>query len=75
MPGVQSLGIPLLGVSCGLLNPFHFYPYWVERAVRAFPHTAGYCPTSYLVGRQPLTTLGSLSLCRHRGWTISSHPF
>ncbi len=51
-PRVQSLRIPLFGVSCGLSNLGHFYggkniPL-VAQALRTFPHTAEFRQQGYL---------------------------
>jgi hypothetical protein len=54
-PGI-IINNKIVPVSCGLPNPCHFYvlpkEQNVDRALRVFPHTARYYPTSCLVGRQ-----------------------
>jgi hypothetical protein len=64
MPGVWPLRIPLPRFPADYPIPLIVTPAdvtgIVDRALRAFPHTARYCPAGLPAGRQTQSTLGPL---------------
>jgi len=90
MPGVQSLRIPLIGVSCGLPNPFHFYSGWPQppsrKGSKGVPAYSRVLPHRLPCGQAAIATLGPFLFLhlftrlspfgapRHRGEWTISSP-